>query len=202
MRLPIAIFIILILVLLGASSVIFYTIFTTHVHGDYFRLETTYLDVDFPKNWVAYPWEEKNSTGDKYGVMLGSPTLRASMFIVVYDEMATKTYLRQNNLTDAFSATVFESKRLYNWTLQENVNATLCFVENGTVLMSGYVGNFSTLIIKGGYVDDDGTPYNWTWTFMSFVGSRVFQVAYHGVGEDYYQSVDSFRFVLNSTRIK
>jgi len=160
------------------------------------------LDVDFPKNWFAVPCEEKNSGGDRYGLLLAPPRLRASMFITIYDENASKTYLMKNNLTDAFTINMFEMERLYNWTLQKSENATLYLIDNGTRIISGYAMHFVTFTIRDGYIDDKGETYNWTWTFMSFVDSRIFQIAYHGIGEDYDSAYENFQFVLNSTRIK
>lgn len=203
MRLPLAIFIILILVSCAASSAILYSAFTAHVHGDYFRLETERLDVVFPRNWYAVPWEEKNSSGQRWGMLLAPGDLRASMFITIFDENAARTYLEQNDLSDgdAFSAAISEARRLHNWTLQQNVNATLRFIENGTISVSGYAASFSRIIIEGGFVDQ-GQYYNWTWTLMSFVDREVFQVAYHGVEDDYDRAHESFQFILNSTRIR
>jgi len=202
MRLPLAVFIIIIPVLWGVGFAIFYSAFTTHAHGDYFRLETNHLDLDFPRNWYAVPWEEKNSSGDRYGVLLAPTDIRASMFMVIYDENAARLYLEQNNVTDAFSATIFELKRLHNWALQKNENATLSFIENETISLFGHTGNCSTLIMEGGFVDDQGKFYNWTWTFMSFIDGKIFQIAYHGVEGDYDLAYRNFQFILNSTKIK
>jgi len=202
MRLPLSLFIILILVSCAASYVVFYSAAAAHLRGDYFRLETKYLDIDFPRNWVAMSWEEKNSSGTKYGILLAPSNLRAAMLITVYDEDATKAYLEQYHVTDPSSVTVFELKRLYNWTLEKSGNATLQFVENGTIPLFGYMAKYSTAIIREGFVDDRGARYNWTWTFMSAMDGKIFQAAYHGVGEDYNLTANSFQSILNATRAK
>jgi len=202
MRLPLALFIVTILVLAGASYVSFYSAFAAHVRGDYLRLETKYLDIDFPRNWFAMSWDQQNSSGARYGVFLAPPNLRAAMIITIYDENAAKTYLRQNNVSDSSSATIFELKRLYNWTLEKNANATLHFIENGTMPLFGYSADFSTFVLRDGFVDDQGTRYNWTWTFMTSMNTDIFQVAYHGVEEDYNLTLSSFKSLLNSTRLK
>ena len=201
MCLPLALFIVVILVLCTASSIIFYSAFAAHVHGDLFRLETDYLNLDFPKSWGAIPWEEKNSSGDRYGVLIAPLDLQAGMYIEICDERAAQTYLEHNNVTDSFSATAIEVERLYNWTLQKNMNATLHFVENGTMRVSDCTVSFSTFVIKGGFVDDRGDAANLTCTFMSFVGREILQISYHGVGEDYDLAYGSFRSILNSTKL-
>ena len=202
MRLPLAVFILAILVLSVASFAVFNSVFAAHVEGDHFKLETRYVDIDFPRNWYAFPWEDKNISGTKYGILLAPTELRASMFILVYDKDATKAYVEQNGILDASSLVVFELERLFNWTLEKSENATLHFLKNGTVDVSGYTLTYSTVMMEKGYVDDQGKNYNWTWTFMSYVSDKILQITYHGVEEDYGKALNSFQVILNSTKVK
>ena len=201
MRLPLAIFLIINLVLLGVCLAIISSTYAAHIRGDNFRLETNYLYVDFPKNWYVAPWENKSITGTISSILLVPPDYRGSMFFMVYDEKASKVYLKENNVTDAASLTIVEVKRLHNWILDKNISAPLHFIENGTRTLFGREAAYSTFMVEGGYINEEGQPQNWTWTFMSIIDGIIYQVAYHGVGEDYELAYENFQLILNQTKI-
>ena len=200
--LPLIIFIILTLTSCLAGFAIFYNTLITHDRGKYFNLETSHLYVEFPKNWFVFRWEEKNITGNKYGLVLAPLNLRVLMLITIYDENATKTYLTQNNVSDAFSVNMFEIEKLYNLTMKRSSNVRLRFIENGTRIVSGYNMTYSTFIIINGYVDEEGDTHDWTWMFMSSVNDKIVQIAYHGIEMDYDLAYEEFQYILNSTKIK
>jgi len=204
LRLPLAIFIILIL----ASCVIGYAIlystlmsYTSNLREDYFRLESKYLKIEFPKSWFAMQWEAKNeSSGNSYTVLLAPVNLHAVMFFRVYDVKATQTYMNENGLSDAFSTVIFEVNRLYSWSLQNNNNATLLFNATGTMTVSNFEANYTIITIIDGYKEDD-TLFSLTGIFISWVdGGKLIQIIFYGKQEDLNQTGDVFWVILNSTR--
>ena len=200
-RLPLALFILMIAVLLSASFSIIYSSFVAHSRGNRLRLETDYLDLDYPRGWFLI-WGKEEINGSKYSILINPLYLRASMLIFVYDEEAAKIYLKKNGINDAFSSIMFEAERLYNWTLQKNENATMLFLRNETVNISNRRANSTTLILYG-YVDNEGNYFNnVTWTLITYVDTRVFQFFYFGIENDYNTARDIFQEVLNSTKIK
>lgn len=202
MRLPLALFVLLILALCVASSAIFYSVLATHAEGDYLRIETDHLEMDFPKNGFVSYGDQENFSGIIHVAAIYPSDIRASMIIRIFDENAAGGYLREERVDDGFSANLVELKRLYGWVLQRNENATLSFIENGTMRLFEYNADFTTILI-GGYVDNLGNYYdNCTWKFTSFISSRkAIQVFYFGIEKDYEITQDLFQEMID-TRIR
>jgi len=200
-RLPLALFITTILVLCGASYAIFYITFTTHIRGDYFRLENKHIETVFPRNWLAIPSHETNSNGTIHSLWLAAPYVYARMIIKIYDQNAAKAYLKQNNLTDAFSIIIFETEMVRNTIMQKNENASLVFIKNGTLSIFGLAANFTEFVIKRGLLSEDGEYYDWDWTIISLIDNKIIQIIFHGKEADYHQAYHSFQYILNSTKI-
>jgi len=201
-RIPIAIFLMAILSLGIISYVIIYSALKTHARGDYFELETEYVELDFPRNWVAMTWKDLNRSGNRYGLILTPMDLRASVFLMMYDENATKVYLKQNSIYDAFSSITFEVERIYNWSLEKNKDARLDFVKNGTLNVSNHQANFTMFTIEGGYIDENQQRYNWTWMYISWIDDKLWQIALQGEEADWNKAYDNFNYLLNSTETR
>ena len=202
MRVPLALFILLILALCGASGAIFYYVFTNHAQGDYLRIETDHLEIDFPKNGYVSSGDQENFSGTIHVAAVYPSDIRASMIIRIFDENAAQGYQREERVDDGSSANLVELRRLYDWVLQKNENATLSYIENGTVRLFEYNADF-TIVVIGGYVDNLGNYYdNCTWKFTSFVSSRrVIQMFYFGIEKDYEITHDLFQEMID-TRIR
>lgn len=202
MRLPLALFVLLILALCVASSAIFYSVLATHAQGDYLRIETDHLEMDFPKNGFVSYGDQENFSGIIHVAAVYPSDIRASMIIRIFDENAAEGYLMEERIDDGFSANLVELRRLYDWVLQRNENATLSFIENGTMRLFEYNADFTTILI-GGYVDNLGNYYdNCTWKFTSFISSRkAIQVFYFGIDKDYEITYDLFQEMID-TRIR
>ncbi|MFB0503804.1 MAG: hypothetical protein ACETWE_08225 [Candidatus Bathyarchaeia archaeon] len=207
MRLPLTLFMLLILALCGAGGVIFYSVFAAHAQGDYLRVETDHLEIEFPRNGFVSFGDQENFSGTIHVAAVYPSDIRASMIIRIFDEDAAEGYLMQERIDDGSSANLVELRRLYNWVLQRNENATLSFIENGTMELFDYNADF-TIILIGGYVDNLGNYYsNCTWKFTSFIvtsftGSRkVIQVFYFGIEKDYEATDDLFEDMIEA-RIK
>jgi len=202
MRLPLTLFILLILALCGASGVVFYSVFAAHAQGDYLKIETDHLEIEFPRNGFVSSGEQENFSGTIHVAAVYPSDIRASMIIRIFDEDAADGYRMQERIDDGSSANLVELGRLYNWVLLRNENATLSFIENGTMKLFEYNADFSIVLI-GGYVDNLGNYYeNCTWKFTSFIGSRkVIQVFYFGIERDYEATDDLFEDMIEA-RIK
>ena len=199
MRVPLALFILLILALCGASGAIFCYVFTNHAQGDYLRIETDHLEIDFPKNGFVSYGDQENFSGTIHVAAVYPSDIRASMIIRIFDENAAQGYQREERVDDGSSANLVELRRLYDWVLQKNENATLSYIENGTVRLFEYNADF-TIVVIGGYVDNLGNYYdNCTWKFTSFVSSRrAIQMFYFGIEKDYEITRDLFQEMIDS----
>ena len=202
-RLPLLIFLFIILgsVLLG--FLVIYSIAATHSRGEYLRLENDFVRIDFPKNWFASSWSNKTSIGDAYNVFLASPTLISAIIFTIRDENATESFMREHNLTDAFSIATFETEKTYNWIKKEkNENASIIFRETGSIAVLGNQANYSKIIIKDGLLSD-GEYYNMSLLIMSYVkDGKLVEIVFWGRKEDCEKTSGLFEAVLNSTEIK
>jgi hypothetical protein len=188
-----------------AGYAIIYSILTSHlVRGEYLRLENKFFELEFPKSWFAVKWESINETsGNIYSAFFAhpDPDLEAVIIFRVFDEKATRTYMRENGLKDAFSAVIFEVKRFYDWTLQSSANATLHFEKNGTVIVSSCEADYALFSIKNGLRKED-VFLNATGIFVSWISQqRIIQVMFYGEENDWKQTYDSFTDILNSIKV-
>ena len=208
LQLPLTIFILLILASSIVSYVIIYSALTSHAspfRGDYLQLRNKYLETDFPKVFYAAEWETVDaSSGNIYTLSFSPIDLHAIMNFIVYDEKATQTFINENHLSDAFSVCVFEAKMMYDRFLGNNVNASLFFVENGTMKISNLEANYTRITVKDGLKAGDGTLSNITGLFVSGINQqKLFEVIFYGQEKDWNQISlqEVFRNILNSTKI-
>jgi len=207
LRLPLAIFIILVLASFAAGyALINYTITinTSRIRGDYFYLKTQSLEVDFPKDWYAAKWDDVNQSGAIYITLFSPYNLPVVVFFRIFNEEATATFLSENLLTDAFSVVVFEVNRIYEWCrINNNPDATLSFIENVTVSVSNYEANYSKIIIYKGF-KQDVIIGNISGIFIAQLRQqKLVQIAFYGREEEWNQpSVqEAFKIILNSTKL-
>jgi len=200
---PVIIFIALLIgCVLTSFGVLQYTL-STHVKGDYILLENNCLTLEFPKDWFAFSWIDRNvEAGKIYGVLFASPRLFSAMTFRIYDQAVTQRYMQENNLTDVPSIVLFETLKMYNESLKNNENATLVFLENGTITVSGHTALYSSFLIRDGFKQDEEW-YNLTCTFISYMSDqKLVQIAFWGKEDDWRQTRDIFDAVLNSTKVK
>ena len=199
MTLPLTIFIILILISCGIGYAIINFSLAQHARGEYFQLKNNYVEIEFPRNWLAFTWEEVNATGGRYVILCGPTDLRVAIYFMTFDELATQTYMDENNITDAFSAITLEVSRIYNWSLGQNPDAKLHFTENGTITLANHEANYTIINIEGGYVENEAV-YNWTGMITSWIDPRMTQIVFYGEENDWNQVYNTFRYMLNSTK--
>ncbi|RJS75390.1 hypothetical protein CW712_04685 [Candidatus Bathyarchaeota archaeon] len=187
---------------LTSFGILQYTL-SAHIKGDYILLENDYLALEFPKDWLAFSWIDHNlAAGKSYSALFASPHIFSVMMFRVYDQAATQSYMQKNNLTDTLSVVIFEASRIYNWSLENNKNATLVFLENGTITVSDHTALYSSFLIRDGF-KQDGKLYNLTCMFISYVSNqKLVQVVFWGKEDDCRQTRDIFNTVLSSTKVK
>lgn len=202
-RLPLVIFLLLVLGSLAVGFATIYEIVATNSRGEYLHFENEIIKMNFPKNWVGISWEEKNLTsGTKYGIFLAPPQMISTVLFRIHSEQATRYFMKEHNLTDASSVVSFEINRMYNYSLTKNENASIISRESGEVIVSGNKANYSKIIIKDGIIYN-GVYYNMTFLIISYIeNQKLVQIAFLGKKEDCEKSSDLFKAILNSTEIR
>lgn len=202
-RLPLLIFIVIILVSCLVGYGIIYSALATYSRGDYFYLENEYVQIEFPRNWLTYAYEQKNETGSIYTIFSGSVDSRVVIILMVFDRNTTEYYMNENNLNDTFSVIIFEARRAYLHMLKRNENATLFFLKNDTMNVSGYKADYTIIKINDGLIIDE-TVYDWKGMIVSWMNKehKIFQIVFYGEEGDWKKFQDSFEHFLNSTKLK
>ena len=208
--LPFVVFLVLTGSLITFGFSIIYLTVAEHARGDYFYLETECLELEFHRGWWVSRWVTENESGVVYHVALYNVSaylngLMIGVSIIVYDENAARDYMERNGLTDTYSALVFEAERWYRYMKIENENATLHFVENGTILVSGFEARYLTMKVEKGYRDRDGNIHNWTTMFISWMRNGMLHyIAFYGVEEGWSQpkTQEIFNHLLETLRYK
>jgi hypothetical protein len=206
LRLPLAIFILSILASYIVSYTIFYSALSSHaspIRDNYLQIKNNYLEIDFPKFLYAVENETGNvGSGNIYTLTFYTVDSHAIMVFRFYDEKATQSFMSENNLSDAFSIVVSQVKKIYDWTRENNVNASLFFVENGTRKVSSLDTNYSIIIVEDGFKDENGALSNIAGIFISGISQqRIFVIMFYGQEDDWKQSSlqEIFQNILNST---
>jgi hypothetical protein len=207
MRLPVIIF----LVLISSSFivgivVVNYGIANHLADKDHFRLETSYLTVDFPRNWFSVKWEIKNATyGNIFTAIFSPPYSPVVTVFRVLDELATDAYYQENGFnqfTDMETIVIREHNRLYEWSLLNGQNISRAFIENGTITVSNCIGRYSIMTIENGLVEEDFT-YNLTSTFISCKkNSKIFQITFYGEENNWEQNNEIFMDMIETTLVE
>jgi len=196
------IFLLMVLGSLLVGFLVIYEIVATHSRGEYLRLENEFVRIDFPKNWLAYSWNSKNSTGNIYTVFLASSQLISAIILRIHDEKATQYFMEENNLKDALSIANFETERIYNWTQIKNENASVILRETGGVTVSGNQASYSKIVVKDG-IEFNGVFHNMSFLMISYIeDQKLIEIAFWGKKEDCEKISDLFQTIINSTEIR
>ena len=221
MKLPVAIFVLILTALLGVSCILVEFIGMKYSQGNYFRLETRFVELEFPRSWIATMGERENSSGVMISVVCVSSDQDAGVLFMVYDENMTRIYmekvrnwasLRGYRVDDTSAAILFEAERLFNYhrnrTEANDGNVTLLLLDNGTIKISNYEANYLTIMIIGLRIERGGVRSeicNGTWRLISWIYDKKLSfVVLYGIG-DYWnqpQIWEIFNHMLNSTRYK
>ena len=205
-RPPLLIFLSLLLVSLTLGFGMIYSIVSAHRRGDYLYLEREILEVEFPANWLAFSWETVNETtnGKIFSFWILASDMFSAISIQVFDEISTRQYMMEKNLSDASSASFMEAQRFFKWIAANNENASLVFSENGTlnIGVSKISAGFTRILIKDG-LEVKGSFYNMSCTVISFMkGENFVRLAFWGKEEDCNRALEIWERVLNTTLVK
>jgi len=213
MRLPLAIFVLSVLVFLSVgSSIIYSTLINNLVEdGNWLHIKTDICELNFPKQWYL----DKGSSGEGnktiYIINLFSDDLQTIVHLKFYGKAATQDFMKENNLTDVSLVPNFEAQRIYNWSLSQSGNATLHFVEEKPELLSfitewarnrGYNVHYLLINIKNAY-EVRNVYYNTTGLFISLMidHQRLLEIIFYGEENSWEKNQDNFKKVLSSIKI-
>ncbi|MEM1581832.1 MAG: hypothetical protein QXK89_04895 [Candidatus Bathyarchaeia archaeon] len=211
LRLPLAIFILLILSFLIAGSLMMHiTLMSNSVNdGNWFLIKTESCELKFPKKWYV----EKGSSdenGTVYIINLFSEDFKTIMHLKFYSKAATLNFMGKNNLTSVSLVPSFEVQRIYNWSLKLNENATLYYIKEKLEITNfiekwaetrNYEAYYSLINIKDAYKSQD-TFYNTTGLFVSLVISeRLIEIIFYGEEVSWGVNQEYFKIVLDSMKI-
>jgi len=201
-RLPLVIFILILLSFLIAGSIIIHITLTSNlVNGGWLHIKTNFYELNFPKDWHVNRGENKFISIFN----LVSADLRTILHLRFYNENATRDFMQENNLTNAVQVLAFESQRLYNWSLTQNKNATFSIEEEGSMDLQGYKAHYMLIKIDDCYKEDD-TFYNVTCLIISsFInsenGERLFEIIFYGERSSWEKNHQYFEEIMDSMRI-
>lgn len=179
--------------------------------GDYFYLETAQIAFEFPKSWWASIYEHRNESGSIYYVAAYPLTSRetwVSVIFITYDEKVTKAYFERHKFSNLSYALLFEINRTYSEIKRSNTDATLHFLKNDTMKISGIEAISITIKVEEGYQDKEGNIHNLTATFVSWIhktgkGEKIYYVIFFGVEEEWSKSQvqDAFEHMLSTIKL-
>lgn len=202
-RPPVVIFLVMVLASCLAGYGIVYFALTTHqsAHREgYLRLETGYLVIEFPKEWMAAEVSYENESGSIHGVQVVSSF--ASVYLGMHDEKYTQFLMGEFDLTDAFSTMIYMVNDTYGSILERNENATLHFVENKTVRVLDLQADYTRVLIRD-VPDDDGVLQNVTLILMAgFEQRKLTYIGFYALEENWEEAYGNFQIILDSIEIR
>jgi hypothetical protein len=201
--------IILLVLLLGSVlagfGISYYTV-TSHLRGDLLCFENQYVEFGFPKNWYGGSAELINSTsGNMYTALFIAPNVYLDIGLRIYDKDATRTFIKNFNLTDSHSVITYYANNSYHYFLQTSSNATLILNCSSTIQVSSHEADYSIYLIKNGYIDptDNVTKSISIMIISYFDNQRLVQIIYWGNQNDFENSLQTFETtILPQLRVK
>lgn len=206
LRLPLAIFLISVIMLVGIGYAIIYSTLKDNLSedGESIIVETETFQFRFPRNWYAYPiWENESICT----INLVNAELDSILGMMCYKSQEyTRALLKEHNLNDNLSISLFEINRFYNYLREKgkSENITLYIVENGTITVSGHNAAYAIFFIKNAF-ESRGTYYNFTGIFISLAtNGNLFEVVFYTwKDQTWNERCNTFKTrVLNSLVIK
>ena len=210
-RLPVLIFLMLVISLGISGYALFQFAITKYSRGDYFYLATRELEFEFPKSWWASTYEFSNESGNVYYIAaypLATREQWVSVLFIIYDEKFTEAYMERYGLDNVSHALLFEVERTYSDIKKENEGATLNVTGRGIITFSRIEASYITMKVRDGYVDKDGNVHNLTATFIAWIrgtsqGEKIYYIVFYGVEEEWSQPQvqKAFEHMLNTVKI-
>jgi len=170
LRPPLAIFIILVIALFSAGYLIIHFSLSRNLSedGEYILFETDFLKFEFPRNWRARPKWENNSLC----IINMLNTEADSFFGLIYYKSwkFAQSVFSEFDLKDGLSIATFEINKFYSKIRERAQNATLQFLENGTLNVSGYDAAYTIFHIEN--VTVGNLQYNLTGILVYFLANQ------------------------------
>ncbi len=209
-RLPLAVFLILILAFLAAGYLMIHVTLMGSLteDGNYLHIDMKTIEFKLPKSWrTPYPyllpfWENEsvcaiyllNAEGD-------------AMIYIIYHKTreSVQEFMGEQNIKDEFSVAIFEIERFYTWFLQKNQSATLQFAENGTIKVSERQASYSKIQIKNISMSmGENVTYNITGIFISSLTERnLLEIIFYTWRDQAWNATyNDFQILVNSLVVK
>jgi len=206
LRIPLLIFLSLVSLSIILGFSIIYSTIAANRNGDYLHLKKEVLEIDLPLNWFAYSWEIANETtkGRIFGLIMFGYDVVSAISIQIFDRSATRQFLLESNLSDLSLASFWETRRFYEWTSQNNENASIISEENGTlsVGVSRDPAKYARILIKDGLEIKDSF-YNVSCTVISYMkGDNFVRIVFWGRKEDCERISYIFEKILSTMVVK
>jgi len=215
-RLPLAIFVLSVLVFLSVGSLMIYSALISNLvdDGNWLHIKTDVCELNFPKHWYLARVGGREGNKTIYIIYLLGYLLSddlVSVNLVFYNKAATQDFMKENNLTDVSTVPYFEAQQMYNRILSENENATLHFIEEKSELLGfitewarnrGYNAYSLLVNIKNAYEVKD-VYYNVTGLFISLMidHQRLLEIIFYGEENSWEKNQGNFEKVLSSIKI-
>lgn len=181
LRLPLAVFLISVIMLVGVGYIIIYSTLRDNLSedGESIIVKTEIFQFKFPRNWYAYPlWENESICV----INLVNAESDSILGIIYYKRQEyTRNLIKEHNLNDDLSISLFEVNRFYNYLRERrgSENITLYIVGNGTIPVSGYNAAYIIFFIENAF-ESGGTYYNLTGIFISLtINENLFEVVFY-----------------------
>jgi len=212
MRLPLAIFVLSVLIFISVgSSVIYSTLVNNLVEdGNWLHIKTDVCELIFPRGWYMSRGSSGEENNTIYIINLFSEDFETMMHLRFYSKEATRDFMKENNLTDISAIPNFEAQLLYNWSLTHSENATLYFVKEKPESVyfignwsreRGYETHYLLINIKKAY-ERNNVYYNTTGLFISMmIDQRLFEIIFYGEEQSWERNQDKFEIILDSMKI-
>ncbi|MEM1543524.1 MAG: hypothetical protein QXX24_00030 [Candidatus Bathyarchaeia archaeon] len=187
---PLTIFIILVVAFPLAGYLIIHSTLSRNLSedGEHILFETDFLRLKFPRNWYVRPkWENESL----YIINLFNTELDSFFGLVHYKSLGFAQSVFQGlDLRNGLLMATFAVNSFYDRIRKEAQNATLQFLENGTLKVSGYDATY--IIFRMENVTVRGSQYNVIGIVVYFLADQglveiIFYTWMEGVWEERYE---------------
>jgi hypothetical protein len=188
LRPPLAIFIISMLILSLSGYLIIHLTLMKNLSedGKFITVKTETFRFNFPRNWYAYPLYENETLCLIYLVNAESDSVAIILYYKSWKQIFS--LIKGNNLTDNLSIAISEVNRFFIILRERSQNATLHFIENGTILISGYNASYTIFNIQRAFTTNEGT-YNITGVFISLLmaNNGLFKIVFYTWKDEFWE---------------
>lgn len=203
LRLPLIIFVILVLSLLSSGLTIINSVLTSNLTEDgciYFK--TDLIEFKFPRNWSAGKWKYENGSKSLFGVSMTNIDSSAYICLAFHNKESTREIMERYNLTNEMEITLFEVKLIYEGLSKSSEQAVLHFIENGTMPLSCGKAYYRLIFIENA-LKRGGVLYNFTGIFASIlIKDRLLEIFSYDLKNTWNETRRALQIILDSLVVK